>query len=243
MYNFVKKLPLFALVLLLTACGGKIEVGNVDKSYTTETVTVDAKIPKLSGLSDESFQDTINKEYETGITAFLEDFKKQASKTGDKSDFSVVTTEHYNDGRFFSAVTQVDYCAQSAHKNSFRITKNIDTEKCLEISLSDLFEGDEYIDMINSRIDALVSENGDKYAGLWEKPRLLVNQEFYITGESLVLCYPPYKLSYYERGFVEIPLSFSDMSGYLKEEYRYLAKAGNKNKGMSYGASFNFLVI
>ena len=61
MYNFVKKLPLFALVLLLSACGGKVEVGNVDKSYTTETVTVDAKIPKLSGLSDENLQDAINR--------------------------------------------------------------------------------------------------------------------------------------------------------------------------------------
>ena len=157
--------------------------------------------------------------------------------------FAVDTNqEFYNDGRFFSTVTQVDYCAQSTHKNSFRITKNIDVEKCAEISLSELFEGDEYIDMINSRLDAQVSDNPKKYAGLWEKPRLLENQEFYITEESLVLCYPPYKLSYYERGFIEIPLSISDMSGYLKEEYRYLAKGNNKNKGVSYGASLNSFV-
>ena len=216
MHNFIKKLPLFALVFLLASCGGTVQVGNVDKSYSTETVTVDAKIPKLSGFSDESFQDAINREYESTISAILEDFKKQAAKTGDESTFSVTTTEHYNDGKFFSAVTQVDYCAQNSRKNSFRITKNIDTEKCVEVSLSELFEGDEYIDMINSRLDAYVSENSDKYAGLWEKPGLLENQEYYITDESLVLCYPPYKLS--------------DMSGYLKEEYRNLANSSAKQK-------------
>lgn len=230
MHNFIKKLPLFAVVFLLASCGGTVQVGNVDKSYSTETVTVDAKIPKLSGFSDESFQDAINREYESTISAILEDFKKQAAKTGDESTFSVTTTEHYNDGKFFSAVTQVDYCAQNSRKNSFRITKNIDTEKCVEVSLSELFEGDEYIDMINSRLDAYVSENSDRYAGLWEKPGLLENQEYYITDESLVLCYPPYKLSYYERGFVEIPLSLSDMSGYLKEEYRNLANSSAKQK-------------
>lgn len=242
MYNFIKKLPLFALVFLLAACDGTVQVGNIDKSYSTETVTVDAKIPKLSGFSNEDFQETVNKEYESTISAILEDFKKQAAKTGDESTFSVTTTEHYNNGSFFSAVTQVEYCAQNSRKNSFRITKNIDTDKCVEVSLSSLFEGDEYIDMINSRLDAYVSENSDKYAGLWEKPKLLENQEFYITDESLVLCYPPYKLSYYERGFVEIPLSLSDMSGYLKEEYRSLAKTESKNKRMSYGTSFNLFV-
>ena len=50
------------------------------------------------------------------------------------------------------------------------------------------------------------------------------NQDFYITPENLVVYYLPYKLSHYERGFVEIPLSLSDMSGYLKEEYRHLAE-------------------
>lgn len=223
MYNIVKKLPILALVLLLTSCGGSVQVDNIDKSYTTETVTVDAKIPKLSGLGSESLEETVNAEYEKTITSYLSDFKKQASKTGDKSTFSVTTTEHHNGGGFFSLVTQIDSFASESHKNSFRITKNIDTEKSVELSLSDLFDGDEYIDMLNARLSDAVLADSEKYQGLWEKPRLSENQDFYVSSGFLVVYYLPYKLSYYERGFVEIPLSLADMSGYLKEEYRHLA--------------------
>ncbi len=225
MYNIVKKLPIFAMVLFLASCSGGVQVDSVDKSYETETVTVDAKIPKLSGLSSESLAEAVNTEYEKTITSYLADFKKQASKTGDKSTFMVTTTEHHNSGGIFSAVTQIDSFASESHKNSFRITKNIDTEKCMELSLSDLFDGDEYIDMLNARLESAVSENSEKYQGLWEKPRLTENQDFYISSGFLVVYYLPYKLSYYERGFVEIPLSLADMSGYLKEEYRHLAEA------------------
>ncbi len=224
MHNFIKKLPIFALVLLLASCSGGVRVDNIDKSYETETVMVDAKIPKLSGLGSESLEETVNGDYEKTITSLLADFKKQASKTGDKSTFSVTTTEHHNGGGIFSLVTQVDSFASESHKNSFRITKNIDTAKCVELSLSDLFDGDDYIDMINARLEDAVSENSERYQGLWEKPRLCENQDFYISSGFLVVYYLPYKLSYYERGFVEIPLSLADMSGYLKEEYRHLAE-------------------
>lgn len=226
MYNFIKKLPIFALVLLCASCKSGVEVDSIDKSYTTETVTVDAKIPKLSGISSESLEVSVNSEYEKTVTSLLEDFKKQAAKTGDKSTFTVTTTEHHNSGGFFSAVTQVESFASESHKNSFRITKNIDTKKCIELTLSDLFEGDAYIDMLNARLESAVKENSERYQGLWEKPRLCENQDFYVSSGNLVVYYLPYKLSYYERGFVEIPLSLSDMSGYLKEEYRHLADAG-----------------
>lgn len=225
MYNIVKKLPVFALVLLLTSCSGGVQVDSVDKSYATETVTVDAKIPKLSGLSSESLEEAVNAEYEKTITSHLADFKKQASKTGDQSTFVVTTTEHHNGCGFFSAVTQIDSFASESHKSSFRITKNIDTQKGVELSLSDLFDGDGYIDMLNARLSDAVLENSEKYQGLWEKPRLAENQDFYVSSGFLVVYYLPYKLSYYERGFVEIPLSLADMSGYLKEEYRHLAES------------------
>lgn len=223
MHNIIKKLPVLALVLLLASCGNGVQVDSVDKSFQTETVMVDAKIPKLSGLGSESLEEAVNEDYEKTITSYLADFKKQASKTGDRSTFMVTTTEHYNSGGFFSAVTQIDSFASESHKNSFRITKNIDTKKCTELSLADLFDGDVYIDMINARLEEAVMQNSEKYQGLWEKPRLSENQDFYISSDCLVLYYLPYKLSYYERGFVEIPLPLSDMSGYLKEEYRHLA--------------------
>ena len=78
--------------------------------------------------------------------------------------------------------------------------------------------------MLNSRIGEVLEKERDRYSDLWQKPTISQNQRYYIDGKNLVLFYPPYELSYYERGFVEIPLSLSDMSGYLKPEYRKLAE-------------------
>lgn len=224
MHNFVKIAALFLLSLcVLASCSEGVRIESVDKSYSTDTIFADAKIPQISGLSSKSLEESVNEEFEDVICELLEDFSESAKKTGDSSTFEVTTTEHYNKNGFLSVVAQIDSCAGSTHKSSQRITKNIDTRLSCELSISDLFEGDGYIDMINARLGEAVEKNPEQYTGLWEKPKLAQNQSFYINGSNLVLYYPPYELSYYERGFVEIPLPLSDMSGYLKPAYRELA--------------------
>lgn len=224
MHNFVKIAALFLLSLcVLASCGKGVRIENTDKSYSTDTIFVDAKIPKIVGLGSESFAESVNNEYEEVLEDLLEDFSENARETGDKSTFTVQTTEHYNKNGFFSVVTEVNSCTRNTHKMCRRIAKNIDTRLCKEVSLSDLFEGDSYIDMINARLSEAVEAGGEKFSGLWEKPKLSQNQDFYIDESSLVLYYPPYELSYFERGYVEIPLALEDMSGYLKPAYRDLA--------------------
>lgn len=225
MHNFVKIAALFFLSLcVLASCGKGVRIETTDKSYSTDTIFVDAKIPKIVGLGNKSLEENINEEYREVLEDLLEDFSENARETGDKSTFIIQTTEHYNKNGFFSVVTQVNSCTKNTHKSCRRITKNIDTRLLKEVSLSDLFEGDSYIDMINARLLETVEKDSEKFSGLWEKPKLSGNQDFYIDEDNLVLCYPPYELSYYERGYVEIPLSLSDMRGYLKPEYQKLAK-------------------
>ena len=196
----------------------------IDKSYSTDTISVNAKIPQISGLSSKSLQESLNEEYTSTVTDLLNNFSKTAKTTGEQSSFDVRTAQQYNKNGIYSVITQIDCCSKYAQQNSFRITNNIDTKKCIKLDLADLFSDDSYIDMLNERISEAVASEPDKYADLWEKPRLGNNQQFYINGKNLVVVYPPYELSYYERGFVEIPLDLESMSGYLKPEYRCLAE-------------------
>lgn len=222
----MKKNGLFAILalsLLFTGCGGGVKLTEIDKSYSTDTSCAEVKIPQLGGLSSKELQKTVNEEYAASIGELLDNFSESAKNTGDRSEFETETTVHCNENGLFSAVTEVEASVRSAYKNSFRITKNIDTRQCIELELSDLFADDAYIDMLNSRIDEEIKTNSDKYTDLWAKPCVSPNQRFYVNSKYLVLFYPPYELSYYERGFVEIPLSLSDMSGYLKPEYRALS--------------------
>ena len=117
-------------------------------------------------------------------------------------------------------VTDYEYFARKAHKSRFRIAKNIDNSAGLELSLSDLFDGETYIDALNKMLTDAVAGSPEKYADIWAKPKISQNQGFYIDGENLVIFYPPYELSYYERGFVEIPLPIEDLLTYMKPTYR-----------------------
>ena len=223
MHNFIKVAAISILSLCaLASCGKGVRMESIDKSYSTDTIFVDAKIPQITGLGNPELAEKINEEYKDILGELLEDFEEVACETGDKSTFVVETTEHYNKKGFFSVVTQIDSCTRNQKKASRRITKNIDTRLCSELAFSDLFSDDGYIDMINAELAEIVAADSERYSGLWDVPKLRENQDFYIDGDNIILYYPPYELSYYERGFVEVPLSVENMSGYLKPEYRRL---------------------
>lgn len=221
MHNFIKKtLVIIAAAGLCASCGKSVKIKGVDKSYSTNTISVKACIPQIDGLASRELQEKLNKEYMTVCTDMLNDFSKSAKETNEQSFFEISTTEHYNRSGFLSVVTQVESSAKRSRKNSFRITKNIDTNSCVEVSFSELFADDSYIDMLNEYLEQEITQHSERYTDLWEKPKISEGQRFYINEDNLVIFYPPYELSYYERGFVEISVPLSDISGYLKPEYR-----------------------
>ena len=220
MHNFIKLSLAVLFALLLSACGSGIKVDTIDNSYASDTVTANIKIPQLKGLKSRDLESAINEEFSSVTEGLLKKWEKDASETGEQSLFDMETTENFNKNGFLSLVTDYEYFARKAHKNRFRIAKNIDLESCLELSLSDLFDGDGYIDALNHMLSEAVSAAPEKYADIWAKPKILQNQGFYLDGENLVLFYPPYELSYYERGFLEVPVPIEELLTYMKPQYR-----------------------
>ena len=220
MHNFIKISLAAVCALLLSACGNGVKIDTIDNSYSSDTVTANIKIPQIKGLSSRDFENSINDEFSSVTEGLLKKWKPLAAETGEQSLFDMSTTAHFNRNGLLSLVTDYEYFARKAHKNSFRIAKNIDTSACCELSLSDLFDGDSYIDALNAMLTDAARAAPEKYADLWAKPKILQNQGFYIDGESLVLFYPPYELSYYERGFVEIPVPLEELLTYMKPQYR-----------------------
>ena len=220
MHNFIKVLLILALSATFCGCAKSVKITTLDKSYKTGTVTANVKIPQLKGLASEELQNAVNTEFLNTTGSLLGNFEEMAGETGEQSVFDMDTTEYYNKNGLLSIVTQYDYFARKSHKSSFRITKNLNTVACVEITLSDLFEDDSYIDVLNNLLTASVSAKPENYTDLWAKPKIMQNQNFYIDGENLVLCYPPYELSYYERGYVEIPIPIEEILTYLNPEYR-----------------------
>ena len=221
MYNFIKRLLPVCVIFALCGCTLGTSITYLDKSYKTDTVTVDLLIPQITGLKDTDFQDTVNLEIEDTCKEFLNKFKASAEKISHPSVFTA-ETQNYNSGDLLSLVTQISYYTQKPHNNSYRITKNINTASSCEVTLSDLFSDSGYIDHINLVLSEMVTNNPDNYSDLWAKPVLAQDQPFYIKDGNLVIYYPPYELSYYTRGFVEFPIPLDELSGYLSEEYRQM---------------------
>lgn len=220
MHNFIKFSLAASLFFLLCGCGHNVKIEAVDKSYSTETVTVNANIPQIRGLDSEELESAVNDEFMSVTAELLEKFSKEAKQTGEQSRFDMQTNECFNKNGLFSMVTDYEFFAHKAHKNRFRIAKNIDTKNCIELSLSGLFDDDGYIDGINKLLSDAVAAEPEKYSDLWARPKIMQNQGFYIDGESLMLYYPPYELSYYERGYVEIPVPIEELLTYMHPEYR-----------------------
>ena len=217
----IAKAVLFSLLLLLLCgCGKSVKITEIDKSYESESQLATVQIPQISGLASKDLENVINDEFMTVTNELLNKFSEAAKKTGEMSRFEMQTTEHFNKNGLLSMVTDYEYFARKSHKSRFRIAKNIDTEGCIELSLSNLFDDDSYIDALNAMLSNSVAAEPEKYADLWAKPKIMQNQGFYIDGENLVLYYPPYELSYYERGFVEIPVPVEELLTYMRPEYR-----------------------
>ena len=220
MHNFIKSCLAVFCAIFLSACGRGVKIDTVDNSYSSDTVTANIKIPQLHGFSDREFENSVNDEFSSVTEQLLDKWKKSAEETGEQSLFNMDTVTHFNKNGLLSVVTDYEFFARKAHKNSFRIAKNIDVSASRELLLSDLFDGDSYIDALNHMLSDAVSAEPEKYADIWAKPKISQNQGFYIDGENLVIFYPPYELSYYERGFVEIPLPLEDLLTYMRPEYR-----------------------
>lgn len=219
MHNSIKILILSAFLCTLFACAPKSCVEYIDKSYNTDTVSVTLQIPQLKGIDDKTFTQSVNRELEDTCLQFLTKFKESAKNLSFPAVFTAETKEYETNG-FLSIVTQLDYYTQKPHNNSFRITKNIDIKDNKCVLLKDIFEDDSYIDFINQSLLKIVTDNPDTYSDLWAKPLLSENQEYYISDGNLIVYYPPYELSYYSRGFVEFPIPLTELSGYMKDDYR-----------------------
>ena len=221
MHNSLKLSLVPILCILLFGCSQSADITYIDKSYKTDKVTVELQLPQFKSLKNKGFESEVNEEISQVCMNFLSKFKTASDEISSPSVFTS-ETKKYENGNITSLITQIDYYTQKPHNNSFRITKNINTDTCCELCLKDLFEGDDYIDFINSTLTAIVEKNPQEYSDLWARPQLSENQDFYITEDSLVVYYPPYELSYYTRGFVEFSIPLSNLSGYMTDDYRQM---------------------
>ncbi len=200
----------------------------INKDYETENEIIYLEIPSFRGLGTKEFNDEINSDYDEFsqelLNSFIDSSNNSAENRKGKSKLEMKNEIKYNKNGLFSAVGEIYKYTQGAYGVSDRRILNVDVTNSKVVFLEDIFIDDEYVELLNSKLEKLSKDA--TYSDLWDKPYITNKQNecFYFDDKGLVIFYPPYELSYYERGFVEFTIPYSELYGYLKPEYSMLYK-------------------
>jgi len=188
------------------------------KSYSGNGYSITMEIPEIQ--DDSGFSPQFNSEYIALGDTILNNFIAEAEKTENAEDTLNISQEiKFNKNKILSIIGNCEAYTGGTHKTQSRILKNTDLETGKNISFNELFNDGAYIDRINSYISTLLETNPEKFNELWKIPTVSENQDFYITADGIVIYYPPYELSYYSKGFVEIEIPYEEIESYLKPGY------------------------
>lgn len=194
--------------------------------YETDNEKVYIQVPKISGLENEEFMISLNEEYEELGKSIYEEFlinsQKSVNERDKKAELEIKQTVTYNKNDILTILGECYIYTDGYNGIKSRMVKNINTKTNTKIELKDIFCDDEYIKMLNSKLESMYDTA--EYSDLWQKPLVgdSQNQFFYFSDDGLVIFYPPYELSYYSRGFVEFIIPYQDLYGYLKPDYSFL---------------------
>lgn len=219
MHNSVKFAASAAAVLMLCSCNKGVSVSLAEKSYQATNAEAILNVPEFSFEQAAEFADSVNDELENAVMACLDDFISRAEKEEKEATLTVDSKIIRNDSRIVSVMCEGFAEDGSAHGERFRITKTFDFGVQKNVTLEELFEGDEWKRIIDTKLKELCTDPNGDYAQLWEQPTvaMLNPDNFYIKEGKLIIYYPPYELSYYRRGFVEFEFSKEQIVGYLSD--------------------------
>lgn len=189
---------------------------------TTQSDTSDSKreihinMPRISNLSDYSFQQSINKRmsdtvkyYQNEINVVLDEDTPITTKYRYNVDY-----ERYNNGDYLSIVIEQDYQTGGMRSNSWNDTYNIDVAKNKEIYLKDLFSSttDYEVEIVSEINKQAALKNYELVGGNGLKD-IPEKQKFYIKDGRLVIYFDPAAIAPYVYGSLNFEMPFKLKDG------------------------------
>lgn len=221
----MKRMMLLGLIclLLLSGCGG-VSLKKEKMQQDENGCLIRSELLMIDGLADTEREQALNQAHKAMLNQWIADFSERIAALGSSGETPELTVEEEDkrcDANIISTVCQKYlYTGVDAHGNLWQSSRNIYVPTGEELTLSALFNEDDFEKFLNQRITEVVEANPSEYADLWEKPAVTdaSEKDFYLTDKELVLYYQPYALSYYARGVVEIPIRLETLRGYLNQD-------------------------
>lgn len=201
-----------AAVITLSACmGSSSAVHFEEKEYETPTLHANVWSVSFHGIKDEEFALSLEEDYKNEQIEFLSEAEERSSDLAGQAQAVQKHSVEFESDKWLSIVTDTELDTGSIIMR--RSAKTIDLENKQEVSLEQLYLSEDAEDFLEQRISEEVSS--PEYSRLWKKPQIEQGQDFYFSKNALVLVYQPYKLSYYEKGVIEIKIPYQKLRGYI----------------------------
>ncbi len=209
-----------SLILIISGCSVNSEKIEIKKTqYNQEGYSITMEIPKFTGNSE--FISNFNNQYTELSESIVNTFSQEAEKSDIPKDSLEFTQRvNLNKNGVISITGDCTAFTGGPHGTLSRIAKNVDITGEKVLTLKDLFSDGEYVKRLNSYIETLMKENPGDFTDLWKIPTIGDDQGFFLTENGIVIFYPPYELSYYSKGFVEIEIPYRELESYLNPEYK-----------------------
>lgn len=224
---------------LLTYCNASTtsppKISYKNMKYSSNYTNVDIKIPLLSYKSNLNAEKRINSILEGDIISFknqIENLAKEAFEESKNDNFKFVPYEAISDykvginnGKLLSLPITFYTYTGGAHGNIVKESYNFDLENGDKLNLNDIFiEQSNYKDSIKKFIKNSIKKEPNVYFddALDVVDTLDNSSPFYITNDSLIIYYEPYKISPYSSGIREFKIPLSSLSSMLNSKYHIL---------------------
>lgn len=201
------------------------------KSKSNE-LNINMQIPIITGLKDIALQQQLNQQIMDKVNQAKEDMAKNVQELKQYIDSTgrppvplelYVTYNQMSTGSVFSLAVETYEYTGGAHGMTWKDYYNIDTQNNQLLTLQGLFkENVDYKSIINQEINRQIQlsrQTGDSiyFEGVLGFKSIADNQNFYIDGDNLVICFGQYEIAPYAAGMPEIKIPLNLLKQNLNE--------------------------
>lgn len=225
-------MPFLLAMLLITGVSGAYgvlqarsapEVHGECISYETGLVSVDVRIPVITGCDNSGVEDELNEGWRAKLVGLIDDVTSQAEELFEEygeemghwfpfqavSDFRVA----YLDEGLVSIPILTYSFTGGAHGMTFLESTNIDLITGKLLNLQDLFlPGYDYMEVIRAMVVRQMEADPSPYfAESLTEVTIAPDHSYYLTDQGIVICFGLYEIAPYSSGIQEFLIPFTEV--------------------------------
>ena len=215
-------------ILILPVQASTIRVIPINSVISTDQLSFKSSYPKIKGIVDEKEQVKLNVSFKE-----MEQKAKRTAELAARELGSDAITRHIKvEGVFgfevkrecsgIMSILFTDYLySGGAHGRTIKTGRTFNSISGKEYSLKSLFRTNtDYVTTISNEIKRQIKERKIADQQLVKFEKISKNEDFYLTGDSLVIFFSEYEYFPYYFGIQEFPIPLKSLEGILNPEVK-----------------------